>query len=226
MIPVTEFATRELLMQASAKRIADALDKGIFARGEGVAALSGGSTPEPAYEKLAALPVNWARVTFLLVDERFVPLSDDASNEKMLRRALAPALAGGARLLPMFSSGVGVDEAAVRADALCTGKHIDIALMGMGGDGHTASWFPQSPQLSAALDLSNPRSVIAVTAEGAAGSSERLTLTRAALSRAGQIDLLITGDDKRAVLDNGNRAPLPIDALFDLPVDATTLWAP
>lgn len=220
------FGTRASLMQAAAARIADALKQGLAARGEAVAALSGGGTPEPAYRELAAMALEWPRVTFLLVDERFAPPTDPASNEAMLRRALAPALAAGAKLLPMYADGVTLERAAEHAEALYAGRPIDIALMGMGGDGHTASWFPHSAQLGAVLAADNPRTVIAVTAPGAAGTAERLTLTRAALARASAVALLITGDEKRALLTTQNRAPLPVDALFDLPAPAETLWAP
>jgi len=223
---IRAFASRDALMQAAAETIANALNKGISARGEGVAALSGGSTPEPAYEALAALPLDWKRATFLLVDERFVPTSDGASNEAMLRRALAQALGKGAKLLPMYAHGASADEAAQLADTLYASKHIDIALMGMGADGHTASWFPQSAQLAEALDASNKRVVISVDAPNAAGAPTRLTLTRSALSRADAIALLITGDEKRRVLEDKAREPLPVDALFDLPGAAETLWAP
>ncbi len=224
MTPVDAFETRSALMHAAAARVADALKQGIFERGEAVAALSGGATPAPAYEALAAMALDWPRVTFLLVDERFVAPSNEASNEAMLRRALAQALIAGAKMLPMYANGVSWDEAAARADALYTGKTIDIALMGMGGDGHTASWFPQSPQLDAALN--SPRTVIAVTAQDARGSSARLTLTLTALAQAKAIMLLITGAEKRALLEDRSRAPLPVDQLFKLPALVETLWAP
>lgn len=220
---IREFATREALMSAAAERIAKALQNGISERGEAVAALSGGSTPEPAYAQLATLKLDWPRVTFMLVDERFVPLSDLASNEALLRRALEPALAAGAKLLPMYTNCTDAEEAAARADKLYSAQHIDIALMGMGGDGHTASWFPQSPHLG--LALSDQRSVIAVHAPGAAGSADRLTLTRRAIGDASSVALLITGDEKRRVLEDRSRARLPIDRLFDLPVTPEVLWA-
>lgn len=222
---IREFATRDALMRAAAETIADALNKGISARGEGVAALSGGSTPEPAYTALAALSVEWKHVTFLLVDERFVPISDAASNEAMLRRALAGPLGKSAKLVPMYAHGATAEQAAQRADAVYATKHIDIALMGMGPDGHTASWFPQSEQLGAALDLAQKRTVISVEAPGAAGAAERLTLTRAALARTDAIALLITGDEKRRLLEDKAREALPVDGLFDLPVVADVLWA-
>lgn len=226
MKAVTAFETRQSLMDAAAARIAVALEEGISERGEGFAALSGGSTPEPAYEKLASFELDWRRVTFLLVDERLVPPKHAASNEGLLRRALAPALATGAKLLPMYAEGVSHNEAANRADALYAERPIDVALMGMGGDGHTASWFPQSPELAAAVAPNTPRTVLAVDAPGAAGSSHRLTLTRAALARATSVVLLITGAEKRRLLEDDARAKLPIDALFELPSPTHVLWVP
>lgn len=224
MIDLRTFETRALLMQAAAERILGALRQGVLQRGEAFAALSGGSTPEPAYRELAAQTYHWQHVTFLLVDERFVPPSHPDSNEGMLRRALAPALAAGAKLLPMYSDVISLDEAAARADALYKDKPIDIALMGMGSDGHTASWFPQSPELAAALDRNSPRTVISINAPGASGSPQRLTLTRSALYRASTASLLITGEEKRSLLLDQARGDLPVDSFFE---DwSETLWAP
>jgi 6-phosphogluconolactonase len=223
MKQIREFETRDALMQATASCISEALKAGISKHGKAVAALSGGSTPEPAYEHLVAMQIDWPRVTFLLVDERFVPPSDAASIEALLHRTLAPALAAGAQLLPMFSDAE-LEDAATRAEAIYTGAAIDIALMGMGGDGHTASWFPHSPDL--ALALNSRRTVVAVHARGAAGSPARLTLTRAALANAKAIVLLITGADKRALLEDQARHRLPVDRLFAPPLSAQTFWAP
>jgi 6-phosphogluconolactonase len=214
MIRIAEFASREALMQAAASRLAEALKQAMAQRGEACAALSGGSTPEPAYRILAAMPIDWTRIIFLLVDERFVPPAHEASNEGMLRRTLGPALSAGARLLPMFADNSALEEAARRADAVYASQRADIALMGVGDDGHTASWFPQSHELPAALDLANPRTVIAVRAPGAAGSTERQTMTRAAIAKSESRLLLVTGASKRALLEN---APpkAPVAALLD-----------
>lgn len=225
MIDVSIFDTRASLMEMIANIIAESLKTGIELRGEGFAALSGGSTPIPAYEALSTMPLDWARVTFLLVDERFVSPTDPASNEGMLRRALAPALAAGARLLPMYAEGATLSEAADRADALYADKPIDIALLGMGADGHVASWFIQSPEIASALDLNNQRSVIAVTAPGAAGSPQRLTLTLSAIARAHLPVLLITGYEKRRILDE-EASLLPVGALRYLRSRTVALWAP
>jgi 6-phosphogluconolactonase len=212
-------------MGAAASAIAGALTQGLAERGQACAALSGGATPEPAYSALAGMAIDWTKITFLLVDERFVAPLHEASNEGMLRRTLAPALAAGAHLLPMFCEGASLEQAARQADAAYARQHIDIALMGMGEDGHTASWFAQSPQLATALDPANPRTVIAVEAPGAQGSSHRLTMTRAAIARAAHVLLLITGSAKRELLAAQSSAQ-PVTALLDARAPTEIFWAP
>ena len=229
MSEVTEFATREALMAATAERIAEALSAGIAERGEACAALSGGGTPEPAYALLASTSLDWPRVTFALVDERFVPPTHEASNEAMLRRALAPALAKGARLVPMYSPTESVSEAATRADALYAPLRFDIAVMGMGADGHTASWFEGAQGLDAALDPHTAHTVTALHAPQAAGSPERLSLTLAALARAARVLLVITAPEKLARLAAARSGvqPAPVLRLWHpvLP-NPNVLWAP
>lgn len=214
-LAIKEFATRDALMQAAAHRVADALQQAILKYGSACAALSGGTTPSAAYRLLAAIPLDWPRITFALVDERFVPPNSEGSNEAMAREALRSALSAGARFLPMYSPARDADEAARVADAAYRQLRIDMAVMGMGEDGHTASWFANADKLNEALDLTNPRTVIALRATGAPGSADRLTVTRAALARAGAIILLITGAKKRVRLESSFAGEwAPVSALF------------
>ncbi len=194
------FASREALMEAAAARLAEALSQAIAASGTGCVALSGGTTPAPAYVKLANKALDWPKVKFALVDERFLPPEHEASNEGLLRRTLAPALAAGANLVPMFALAMDLETAARRADALYAPLRVDAALLGMGADGHMASWFPGAGETAAALDPGNSRSVLAVHAPQAYATPERLTLSLAAVARARRTLLVITGADKRALL--------------------------
>lgn len=225
---ITTFDTRDGLMAAAADRIADALRQGIAGRGSACAALSGGATPEPAYALLVGRALDWSKVTFALVDERFVPPDHPASNEGMLRRALAPVLAQGAQLLPMFSPAPDVREAARRADALYASLEVDVAVMGMGEDGHTASWFPGAAGVAEALDRSNPHTVAALYAPQAAGSADRLSLTRSAVARASRVLLLILGEAKRARLEEAlaHSTDVPVAALFNGMSPPEVLWTP
>ncbi len=230
MTPVTAFANRDALMAAVAERIADALRVGIANQGAACAALSGGTTPEPAYRLLSAQTLDWSKVTFALVDERFVPRDQEPSNESLLRRALAPAFAQGAQLAAMYADTPTPEEAAERADARYAHLRFDVALVGMGPDGHTASWFPGAAALNEALDLESKRAVIAVHAPQAYGTPERLSLTRAALARASHILVLILGAEKRAFLDAAlsmRAEEAPIAGLFALPNRTPEVfWAP
>ncbi|ODR97747.1 hypothetical protein AUC69_10830 [Methyloceanibacter superfactus] len=177
--------------------------------GRTIIALSGGNTPKPLYERLGAEPIKtrmpWDRIDWVLGDERFVPPSDPASNFGMARAAfLGHVPVPPASVHPVDTDGVTLDEAAIRyeamlkrlygADTLEAGRPLlDLTLLGLGEDGHTASLLPGEPVLQERTRW------VAPVPRGRV--EERITLTYPALNASTVITFLVAGEGKRAILD-------------------------
>ncbi len=181
-------------------------------------ALAGGSTPKAAYALLGgthAPEVDWARVTLVFGDERCVPPDHADSNHLMVKRALLDPLAAQARApreVLRIEGELDPDEAARRYAARLAAlpghgavPRLDLVLLGMGADGHTASLFPGSPVLTAG-------GIVAATPEAHAGH-RRVTLTYGALDAARAIVVLVTGAEKAG----------PLKLALDGPVGAVPL---
>jgi 6-phosphogluconolactonase len=158
------------------------------ARRGGHVALSGGSTPRPAYELAAELEPDWSGADVWLGDDRVVPPDDERSNLRLVRESLTDRLRGAPRLHAIDTSLPG-DEAAAAYDAALEGVVLALALQGLGGDGHTASLFPNAPALE-----STARAVAAEP--GLDPFVERVTMTIPMLSAAEEVVFLVTGEDK------------------------------
>ena len=178
--------------------------------GQFVVALSGGSTPKPLYECLAASPLRerfpWARTAFVLGDERFVPPTDPASNLRMIRIAMLDRLTvAPAAVLAVPTEGLTPDEGAAAyavllqklygAAQLQPGRALlDVCLLGLGDDGHTASLIPGEPVLAERLRW--------VGAVGHGRPEPRVTLTYPALESSAAVVFLVSGAGKAAMLDH------------------------
>lgn len=199
---LTTYASREAASHAVAEYAAHALAADISERGQASIFVSGGSTPKQAFEILSDTPLNWSKVVAGLVDERWVPPDDAESNERLVRRHLLKSHAGAAGLLPMWTPSVDAGLAAAGRDFAYRPHCASPAFvfLGMGTDGHTASWFPGMPVLDAVLSPGDGRCVMAVEATGAV-VPHRLTLTGHAVRGAKHAALLIFGREKREVLE-------------------------
>ena len=160
-------------------------------------ALAGGSTPRALYELLASEDyrerTDWHELEVFFGDERAVPPDDPESNYGMARDALlrhVPVLPEAVHR--MEGESTPLEDAAERY-ALVLPEHLDLVLLGMGADGHTASLFPGREALE-----ERGRRVVATTA---ADGSPRLSLTFPALESAHHVVFLVTGASKRAALD-------------------------
>ena len=210
------FPSPSALAEALADAVADALAEAIARRGRGFLAVSGGTTPEKFFEALSRKPIDWSRVTVTLVDERFVPDTSPRSNAALVQSRLLVNAAAAARFAPLYRAAPSVESAAAGAasDLAALPWPLDAAVLGMGTDGHTASFFPDADDLDALLDPAGDGLVLPVHAESA--GEPRLTLPLARLLEAGFLVLHIEGEEKRAVLEEALApgAGKPVSAVF------------
>lgn len=212
-----EFASPAALATALAQAVAAALREAIAARGHGFLAVSGGTTPGLFLRSLSSERLDWARVTVTLADERFVPETSARSNAALVSENLLQNEAARAHFIAMYRDAGDAESAAADADAAFRALPwpLDVVVLGMGGDGHTASFFPDADTLPALLDPAGAALVLPVHATSA--GEPRLTLTLPAIVSARLVVLHIEGPQKKAALDaalNGLSGP-PIRAVFD-----------
>jgi 6-phosphogluconolactonase len=196
---------------ALAKAVGDAVGASLAASGAAsrtTLAVSGGTSPRPFLLALGAEPLEWRRVDVTLIDDRWVPDTHEASNARLLRETLlgdATPAAQGARFLPLVidaSSTLEANVAALNADPARALP--DIAVLGMGEDGHTASLFADAPEWSHIID---PAAARFVAVHPASAPHARVSLSLAAVRRTPRLFLLIAGARKLDVLKAAASAP-------------------
>ena len=180
-VVVTE--TAEDAARAGARQLAEAAGRG------GHVALAGGSTPRRAYELAGSLEPDWSRVSVWFGDERCVPLDDERSNHRLVRESLVEHLQQPPFLRAVQTELAPKNAAASYSQAL-EGIVLDLAFLGLGADGHTASLFPGAPSLD-----EDGTCAVAVPA-GLPPWVERVTMTIPMLSAAHEIVFLAVGPDK------------------------------
>jgi len=203
--------------QALAERVAERLRIALGEREHAVLAVSGGSTPKDFFERLSRQQLDWSKVLVTLVDERWVPDSDERSNARLVESRLLQNAASRARLIPLYTGDAtpeaGLAEADARIDALPL--PFDAVVLGMGEDGHTASFFPGGDHLAEALDPHGKTRVLPMRAPDA--GEPRITLTLPTLLETRALYLLVSGEKKRDLLAD---ARLGLGAARDYPVRA------
>lgn len=221
------YDSAEQQAQAMAVRVADALREAIASRAQATLVVSGGRSPVLFFEALAQQDVPWAQVLVSLADERWVPINHAGSNEALVRRHLLRGPAAEARFLSLYQVAGNLEQAAELADAAVAElAPIDVLVLGMGDDGHTASLFPHSPNLHQALQPACARRVLPMLAPSE--PAQRLTLTMPVLASARLPLLAIQGQAKLnilgAALRPGETSELPIRAFLHSPLEIH--WCP
>lgn len=220
MFKYHSFSSRDMMVNMAVKQISDAIKTAIKTNGKASLMLSGGSSPRPVYEALSTMDLPWDKVMIGLVDDRWIERGKPGSNETFLDKTLFHGLANAATFIGLKTNDVN-PMAGVKASEAKLSKipqPFDVCVMGMGLDGHTASWFPNSKGLEEALDVNNPNNVTAIDARGcpvAGEHPERITLTLSAVMHSKQIILMIPSAEKSDIFKES-----AAKSVYDAPVKA------
>lgn len=218
-VDIVTHASRDAQAQALASEVAGDLRAALSARGRATLAVPGGATPGPFLTALGAMSLDWSRVGVTLTDERWVPVSSPRSNQALLAATLFAGAAAAAEFAPLYGA---TDEPADALGAIATALRqivlpLDVCVLGMGEDMHTASLFPGADKLAQALGDDAPP-VLALRAPGA--QEARITLSAPVLRGARKRYLLIQGAAKRAALTRAQAAASAAEAPVRVALDA------
>jgi 6-phosphogluconolactonase len=161
-------------------------------------ALSGGSTPGPAYELAASLQPDWSRSELWFADERCVRPDDEHSNYRLVRERLLDRLQRGPAVEHRIRGELPAERGAEEYENELRGVTLDLVLLGIGSDGHTASLFPNDPALE-----ERERSAVAVRRP----DFDRVTLTLPVLNGSNVVLFLVVGADKADAARRAFRDP-------------------
>ncbi len=222
-----KFADRYALAEAAAEAIAGALAP----PGPKTFAATGGTTPGPAYDALARRDLGWNRISLTLTDERFVYPGSEESNEHLLRAHLLTRYGAAARLVALKGAcASAAQDATVAEPKVRALLPFAALLLGMGSDGHIGSLFPGDPDLAANLDPDGPRLVVGVATSPDKPKVPRISLTVAAMLQSGLIVLLVSGAEKRRLIERvraeTDYTPPVAAILRQDRVPVRLLWAP
>lgn len=221
---IVDYPDRDMAAFHVADVLAGDLENALLRHDRVTLAVPGGTTPGPVFDVLCAADLDWARITVLPTDERFVPDDHDRSNARLIRQRLLTGRAAAAGFLPLTGGAPSPAHAAkAQSAALLPHLPLSVLLLGMGADMHTASLFPGAHGLTQALGPDDgPVCVLRPDSQPEA----RLSLNARALDGALSKHLLIYGDDKRAALERAQSLPpeaAPIRAVLR---EMTVHWAP
>lgn len=218
-----EYPDREMLAMDLANRIAGELRAVLAHEDRALLAVPGGTSPGPVFDDLCAADLDWGRVDVMLSDERWVPEDSPRSNTALLKARLLTGRAASARYLPLYAPQAQPEGALDGlAEPILAELPVDVLLLGMGADMHTASLFPGGDTLTDAMASDAPV-LVPVRAPGA--EEPRVTLSARVLDGAIHKHVLIFGAEKRRALEGARGKPAqeaPINAVLN---GATVHWA-
>lgn len=236
MANITEkfFDTKEALTAELSASLEQSLLSGIEQDGRAVLMVSGGSSPAPAYKHLSTLELDWKNIDIAMVDERWVDVDHEKSNEAFIKSTLLQNHAAGANFITMKNAAATAEQGSEECEKAFQQlkKSFDVTILGMGPDGHTASLFPHAQGLDHGLTTSQRVCAINAIESDVTGSiTERMTLTLSAIAQSKVVKLLISGEEKLAVYKaakaGGEVNDMPLRAVLNHPtINIEVYWAP
>lgn len=231
MVQLSDFNTRAQLDEALAENVSQILQSAIALKGKASIAVSGGSTPKGFFKILSNKAIDWEKVTITLADERWVDINSTDSNTRLVHENLLQNKAATAKFFHLKQGEHLCDETLVDLNLAANNTllPLDVLILGMGEDGHTASLFPCSEQIKQGLDSANGSALMKV--EPKTAPYQRITFSFAALKQSKNTFLHVCGSSKKQVLDKAlvatNIFDMPIRAfLQDESIDVQVYWAP
>lgn len=210
----SEFQSTEQLNTAFADRVASLLANAIANKGKASLVVSGGRTPLPFFKQLSQADIDWSKVSITLADERWVDKSHEASNTALVLNNLIQNKAADATFVELKTSEESAfgAESSVKQNLQNLSFPIDVLILGMGEDGHTASLFPCSEQIQQGLTSED----IVLAVQPTTAPHERMSFTLKTLLESQQIFVHLVGEGKKAVLDKA----LAGDKVEEMPIRA------
>jgi len=208
--------------------IGEILTEAIRKRGRASIAVSGGTTPIALFKEFSLLSIDWTKIDLTLVDERWVDSKNANSNELLVRTHLIKNKADKVNFIPLKNDSKTAKEGQIYSEKMLRKIRLpfDTVVLGMGSDGHTASLFPCSVELSEAMNLNNSNYLISTSPKTA--PYQRLSLTARVIFDSKNIFLHLNGSSKLDTLESAmeyrDASKMPICAFLEKGL--TIYWSP
>ena len=228
MYQLNEFQQRNDLDSQLANQVADILSKAVVNKGKASIAVSGGSTPKGFFTALSQKDLPWHDITITLADERWVNMESDASNTRLVHENLLQNNAVNAKFFHLKQGETLCEETLADLNLAASSSllPLDVLILGMGEDGHTASLFPCSDEIDEGFLTQAPLlKVMPKTAPHA-----RISFSFSALKNSKNVFLHISSENKKVVLNNAlagtDIKQMPIRAFLQDPeINTNVYWA-
>ena len=228
MYQLNEFTQREALDAQLANNVADILSKAVAKNGKASIAVSGGSTPKGFFTALSHKDLPWNDITITLADERWVTMESDASNTRLVHENLLQNNAVNAKFFHLKQGETLCAETLADLNLAASSSilPLDVLILGMGEDGHTASLFPCSDEINDCFSTQAPLlKVVPKTAP-----HDRISFSFSSLKNSENVFLHISSENKKTVLNSAltgtDIKKMPIRAFLQDPeINTNVYWA-